>query len=151
MGQSGIEGRLTEADARCRQHGKRLTQGRRLALRILLEAGRPLGAYAIQHALAERGRMVAPAMVYRWMAFLVDGGLVHRLERLNAYMACTHPTLGHAAQFLVCQDCGHVTEISDDRLERMVGKLAQERGYGVVGGSVEIIARCPACRTVEGS
>lgn len=146
MRQDGIERRLVEADAQCRAQGLRLTAGRRLALRTLLEAGRPLGAYAIQHALADQGRAVAPAMVYRWMGFLVEGGLVHRLERLNAYVACANPGRGHPAQFLICHDCGRVTEINDDRLEEVVRDVAEARGFLVAGGSMEIIARCPSCR-----
>lgn len=142
--QQSIEHRLAEADAQCRAQGVRLTSGRRLALRILLEAGRPLGAYAVQHAMAERGRMATPAMVYRWMGFLIDGGLAHRLERLNAYVACAHPGRGHPSQFLICQDCGRVTEITDLRLEEAVRETAEAHGFAVTGGSIEIIVRCPA-------
>lgn len=145
MEEDVIEHRLAVADAQCRARGVRLTAGRRMALRVLLEARRPLGAYAIQHKLSEAGRSAAPAMVYRWMAFLVDAGLVHRLERLNAFVACAHPGKSHPLQFLVCRDCGRVTEIEDETLETVVRDVAETRGYAVSGGSMEILVRCPAC------
>lgn len=144
MARLSVEQRLTDAETQCRARGARLTSGRRLALRILLEAGRPLGAYAVQSAMADLGRVATPAMVYRWMGFLIDEGLAHRLERLNAYVACAHPGRGHPSQFLICQDCGRVTEITDPRLEDAVRETAEAHGFAVTGGSVEILVRCPA-------
>jgi Fur family zinc uptake transcriptional regulator len=64
---------------------------------------------------AVRGQgITAPPTVYRALNRLVDEGLAHRVESLNAYVACAHSQHGEgAAIFSICQECGAVEEIDD--------------------------------------
>ena len=42
--------------------------------------------------------------------FLVAHGFAHKIERLNAFVACLHPDDGHRPAFLICRGCRTVVE-----------------------------------------
>lgn len=101
------------AEIICEKAGARLTPVRRRVLEILLEGHRPMGAYDVLARLDAEGLGSKPPVAYRALGFLVDNGLAHRIERLNAFIACPRPTVdGHAPAFLICRGCGTVAEIS---------------------------------------
>ncbi|MDM7256178.1 MAG: transcriptional repressor, partial [Paracoccus sp. (in: a-proteobacteria)] len=70
--------------------GLRLTAVRRRVLEILLENHKAMGAYEILDRLAAEGFGKQPPVAYRALDFLVEHGLVHRVQRLNAFAACLH-------------------------------------------------------------
>ena len=39
--------------------------------------------------------------------FLIDNGLIHRIERMNAFVGCSHPGESHRGFFLICGECGN--------------------------------------------
>ena len=102
-----VETRLEQASALCARRGARLTDLRRQVLGLVLEAGRPVGAYDLLDRLRGTRRGAAPPTVYRALEFLMEHGLIHRVERLSAFVGCpVHDHAGHAAQFLICVGCG---------------------------------------------
>ncbi len=72
-------------------------------------------------------------------------GLVHRIESLNAYIACSRQDASHGAQFLVCKHCNRVAETCDSRLEKDIQRLAGQAGFQVHAPVVEIKGLCPDC------
>lgn len=142
-----IEEAMERARTLCAGRGARLTQLRERVLRLVWSSHRPRGAYAVLDDLAQQdGRTVAPLTVYRALDFLVEQGLVHRIESLNAYIGCTEPGQTHAGQFLVCQCCGNAAELNDPEIARAVAEGARARGFTAVRQTVEVIGTCPACR-----
>lgn len=137
------------ADA-CTRQGSALTDLRRLVLALVLEAGRPVTAYQLLDQLKERRpRGAVPATVYRAVEFLIRAHLIHRIESLNAFVPCTDSAhAAHAAQFLICQDCGTVTELEDDNAMRALARAAAEAGFTAARAMVEIAGICAACRDV---
>ena len=131
---------LARAEAVCAQTGRELTPVRRRALEILLEAHEALGAYDVLARLTESGLGRQPPVAYRALAFLTEAGLAHRIERLNAYIACTHPGQRHDPAFLICRDCGTVAEAEADR------PVVEAGGFAVEGTVVEAVGLCPACQ-----
>lgn len=101
---------LDIANRICTDHGVRLTPQRARVLELLRDAPRPLKAYDLLPALGEPGRPAKPPTAYRALDFLVEHGLAHRIESLNAYVACDHAGADHPATFLICDRCGAVTE-----------------------------------------
>lgn len=105
-----------------------LTRNQALVLDKLGEAEGPLSAYALLDRLRDEG-FRAPLQVYRALERLTQAGLVHRLESLNAFVACCgghgHSHAGGMTAFAICEKCGQVAEFSDegmaDRLEEWVG------------------------------
>jgi Fur family transcriptional regulator, zinc uptake regulator len=136
---------LARAEAVCRRSGGKLTEIRRRVLEIVWASHRPVGAYDILETLsAERGR-VAPPTVYRALDFLVGQGLVHRIDRLNAFIGCPRPDEPHSSAFLLCRACGQVAELETDALDAALAAIAQERGFTVENRTVELAGLCVAC------
>ena len=82
---------LAAAETRCAKESLRLTPVRRKVLELLLQEHRALGAYAILDLLREAGFGSQPPVAYRALDFLAEHGFVHKIERLNAFVACVHP------------------------------------------------------------
>ena len=129
----------------------RLTPVRRRVLELVWTGHRPRGAYDILDDLAADGRRPAPLTVYRALDFVVEHGLVHRLESLNAYVGCPHPGAGHASQFLVCQRCGTATEVNDPTITAAIARGAEALGFQVDTPMVEVTGLCPNCRGADGA
>src|SRR4030088_1605288 len=54
----------------------------------------------------------APTPVYRALDYLMDNGLVHRIESRNAYLACAHDhDAASMVAFFICEICGSGGEI----------------------------------------
>jgi Fur family zinc uptake transcriptional regulator len=115
-------------------------------LELLMEAGVPVSAYDLLARL--RGtRSAAPPTIYRALDFLIEQGLVHRVERLGAFVSCLEP--GHHSlpvHFLICRACGEVREIEDPMLETALHQLARRAGYVPDRSTVEIEGLCPRCQ-----
>ena len=80
---------MAHVDAHCAADGLQLTPVRRRVLEILLEQHRALGAYEILDRLRAEGLGSQPPVAYRALDFLMKAGFVHRIETLNAFVACT--------------------------------------------------------------
>lgn len=138
---------LARAEALCQQRGVRLTEQRRRVLEILCNADRPIGAYEILEAMREGPRALAPPTVYRALDFLLEQGLVHKIESLHAFVGCDHPGQPHASQFLICDRCGAVTELEDEGVARSLRSAADGSGFQPARRVVELIGVCANCST----
>lgn len=138
---------LAAADALARQRGLRFTPLRRHVLEIILGSHRPMGAYDILHAMGQaRGaQKTAPPTVYRALDFLLREGFVHRIDTMNAFVACFEPERGHRAHFLLCRQCGCVAEIEDPALAVAVERAAADAGFTAERETVEIVGLCAGC------
>lgn len=128
--------------------GVRLTPVRRRTLEILLEAHRAMGAYEVLDRLAQDGFGKQPPVVYRALEFLVQHGLVHRLQRLNAFAACVHPGADHSPAFLICRVCDTVAELPATPVRDALADLAVPTGFQVERVTIEASGLCPACAAV---
>ena len=136
---------LERAAALCARRGAKLTDLRRQVLALVLAAERPVGAYDLLDKLRGTRRGAAPPTVYRALEFLMEHGLIHRVERLSAFVGCPHTHDGHAAQFLICGGCGLVTELEDDVVRDALDRAAAGRGFRVDKATIEAEGRCAAC------
>lgn len=139
-----IAAAIKAAEAHCAGHDLQLTPVRRRTLEILLEAHAALGAYDVLARLDADGLGSKPPVVYRALTFLVDQGLVHRIERLNAFVACAQPGAAHDPAFMICRNCHAVaeTQTSGDAL----GGQAADAGFQIEQTVVEAAGLCPACQ-----
>ena len=81
---------IAHAVSVCTDRSQRLTPMRRKVLEVLASSHKPLGAYEIIDAAASGGPRPAPITIYRALDFLMENGLVHRIESRNAFLACAH-------------------------------------------------------------
>ncbi|MFN3937606.1 MAG: Fur family transcriptional regulator [Gemmobacter sp.] len=137
---------LIRAEAMAAERGLRLTPVRRRTLEILLEDHRALGAYEVLDRLAADGFGRQPPVVYRALEFLVDHGLAHRIERLNAFAACTHPASEHQPAFLICTGCNRIAEAPADAIRRAFDTVGAEAGFAIAATSLEATGTCGTCR-----
>lgn len=136
---------LAQAEAIAKARGLRLTPVRRRTLEILLERHRALGAYEVLERLAEGGFGSQPPVAYRALEFLVENGLAHRIQRLNAYTACAHPGDDHSPVFLICSSCKSVAEAPAENVLAALSEAARGMGFTVAQSSIEAVGICPAC------
>jgi Fur family zinc uptake transcriptional regulator len=136
---------LTAAEARCAADGLRFTPVRRKVLEILLQNHRALGAYTILDRLREDGFGSQPPVAYRALDFLVANGLAHKIERLNAFIACVHPTHSHTPAFMICRLCDAVAEAQSSPAQGALGKAARATGFRIERTVVEASGICPSC------
>ncbi len=57
----------------------------------------------------------------------------------------THPDHPHASQFLICDDCGEVTEFEDASVAESLRAAGQARGFRNKGPIVEVLGTCARC------
>src|ERR1700749_3849153 len=121
---------LTHAEAVCAKRAQKFTPIRRQVLQALLSSHRPLGAYEVIDELAKSMPRPAPITVYRALDFLMENGLVHRIESRNAFLACAH---NHdettMVAFLICEMCGSVGEIPATPLAQSFNEAARGTGF----------------------
>ncbi len=137
---------LARAEALSAARGVRLTPVRRRVLELLLEQHRALGAYDVLERLSAEGFGKQPPVAYRALDFLVEQGLAHRINRLNAFTACMHPGEDHAAAFLICRACNAVAEAPALRVRAALDAAAGAMGFRVERANVEALGLCPACQ-----
>ncbi|WP_300034861.1 Fur family transcriptional regulator [uncultured Roseobacter sp.] len=137
---------LERAETRCRDKGLNLTPVRRRTLEILLDEHRALGAYDLLAQLAAEGLGSQPPVAYRALDFLVNAGLAHKIEALNAYVACTHSGADHAPAFLICRGCRAVAEASTAPASGRLGDAARAAGFQIERTVVEAQGLCPDCQ-----
>ena len=137
---------LNRAGVICDGRGARLTDLRRQVLGLILDAPQPTGAYDLLDRLRATRDGAAPPTVYRALDFLLEQGLIHKLERLSAFVGCiAHDDHAHAAQFLICRGCGRVAEIEDHELAHALEHAAKRLGFTVGKATLEAEGQCASC------
>lgn len=140
-----VSATLDNAEAICKARSLRMTPVRRKVLEILLNDNRAMGAYAILDILREEGFGSQPPVVYRALDFLTGAGFVHKIERLNAFVACDHPHETHSPAFLICRVCDAVSEAHELPASSALGSTAQATGFQIERAVVEAEGICPDC------
>ncbi len=132
----------------CSENNLQSTPLRRKVLEFLLRDHRPLGAYEILDLLAKEGLSSKPPIAYRVLDFLIEQGFVHKIQGLNAFVACSHPGDSHSPAFMICRKCEKVAEVHDK-----VGDLKlDEKSSGdfkIEKAFVEIMGICKSCIGLE--
>src|SRR6201985_3913261 len=121
---------LQHAERVCAKRAQKFTPIRREVLEALLSSHRPLGAYEIIEELAKSKPRPAPITVYRALDFLMENGLVHRIESRNAFLACAHdPAQAATVAFLICERCVSVGEIPALPVAQSLNAAARATGF----------------------
>lgn len=137
---------MAAAVAACAERGVQFTPVRRRVLEILLESHAAMGAYDVLARLAVEGLGSQPPVAYRALAFLTEQGFAHRIERLNAFVACAHPGAAHDPAFMICRACGAVAEAEG---VPPLGATAKAAGFVIEQTVVEAEGLCPGCHASD--
>ncbi|KIZ33844.1 MULTISPECIES: transcriptional repressor [Rhodopseudomonas] len=138
---------IAHAEQVCAGRARNFTPIRRHVLRALLSSHRPLGAYEVIDELARHMPRPAPITVYRALDFLMQNGLVHRIESRNAFLACAHDHAdASAVAFLICDSCGSVGELPATPVAKALNDAARLTGFTPKLSVVEITGICAHCQ-----
>ena len=102
--------RVNAARKVCEAMGERFTPLRAHVFELIIEDGKAIKAYDLLDRLKPELGSPKPPTVYRALDFLSKHGLVHRVEALNAFIACDHEDGSHLAEFFICEKCDRVEE-----------------------------------------
>ena len=143
-----IPTQLRAAEQVCIGNGAQLTPLRRDVLTLILKADAPLTAYQLLDQLKAIRKSAVPPTIYRSLDFLLENGLIHKIERLNAFVSCAETDHHHAdAQFLICKACGMVVELEDHEVFEALAKAMAKHGFVPSRAVVEIDGLCATCAT----
>ena len=126
---------------------KDLTQNQNAVYRHLRMAARPQSAYDILDGVREQG-LRAPQQIYRALKALTDRGLVHRVESLNAFIACDLKHKNNRIVFSICDDCGTVEELAPVDIPPKLKHMSQQSGFQTQKMVIELVGKCSDCGQV---
>ena len=126
--------------------GEQWTAMRASVFDVLSSFDRPASAYDIAEAVSRREeRRVAANSVYRILDLFVTANLAHRVESANAYVANQHPDCIHDCIFLICDNCGQISHLDDDKVSNGVRSAAKSTGFFTARPIIEVRGRCGTC------
>ncbi len=132
----------------CRERGLRLTPIRAGVLGLIAEAGKPVKAYDLLEQMreGEGTGAAAPPTVYRALDFLMANGFIHKLESVNAFVACHHPNADqHSVPFLICSRCHAAVELEDKQVVAALDERARALGFEPQAQTLEVHGLCARC------
>lgn len=141
---------IKRVEQRCKAHGVRLTNKRKLVLSGLLQSDKALSAYElVDYCKNEFGENIPAMSVYRILGFLQEEQLVHRLKLANKFIACEHITCDHphaTPQFLICGQCQRVKEITvSTSTINQLRQSVEEAGFHLRSPQLELDSLCERC------
>ena len=140
-------GFVREVEAASHARGLRLTPLRHEVLNLIARARKPVKAYDLLESLRDSHAGAAPPTVYRALDFLLEHGFIHKLESINAFVYCQHPSEAHQVPFLICDVCEGATELCDDgAVAGLIEKRAGTLGFRAKAQTLEVHGVCKNCR-----
>lgn len=141
---------LNQAEALCSSQGVRLTHKRKQVLTALLQTKKAMSAYElVEYCKSELDEALPAMSIYRILEFLQTKGLVHKLNLVKKFIACAHINEDHkhlATQFLICNKCQQVKEISTDAaFVSKFTKAIKSNGFHLVSPQIEMNCICGVC------
>ncbi len=131
------------------EHDLPLTRQRLAVAEVLCAAADQLSAEDVVRRVAQRGFPVGTATVYRTLDLLVRSGVVREHDFGEGFRRFEPLASGQGHEQCLCTSCGRVSEFADDRLERLIGLLAEEVDFRPHRHRLEVYGLCRACRTLN--
>jgi len=141
---------VSAVERACSERGLRLTEIRARVLGLVADAGKPIKAYDLLDKVreGEGAGAAAPPTVYRALDFLLANGFIHKLESVNAFVACHHPNAAqHSAPFLICDSCHKAVELEDEHVVATLDAQARALGFSPQTQTLEVHGLCAECAT----
>jgi len=141
-------GFVAAVERACHERSLRLTPIRARVLGLVADAGKPLKAYDLleQVRVGEGAGAAAPPTVYRALDFLLANGFIHKLQSVNAFVACHHPNAAqHSVPFLICDNCHIAVELEDVDVVATLDAQARRLGFRPQAQTLEVHGLCGNC------
>jgi Fur family transcriptional regulator, zinc uptake regulator len=136
---------IADAQKRCSEAGESLTPLRKRVLELLLDQHGPAKAYDLL-PLIDADKAAKPPTIYRALDFLVRMGLAHRIESLNAFVACDVGACARSTIFLICEKCGGAEEFDAGHALVDLADAAKKDGFFIRRTMIEASGLCAQCQ-----
>lgn len=120
--------------------GIRLTEPRKVILRVLASASDHPDAQALYARAVAIDASVSLSTVYRTLKLLEERGAIQRHE-FDDGRARFENSDGEHHDHLIDIDTGQVIEFRSDKIERLQAEIAAELGYDIIRHKLELYAR----------
>ncbi len=136
---------IQKAEKLCLQRGVRFTEIRKQVLELIWESHCAVKAYDLLDKIKPHLGSAKPATVYRALDFLLEQGLIHKVESLNAYIGCSHADHKHEQLLLTCTRCHEVEERTGEKVMDAIAQELKKAGFVVQYKALEIHGLCAKC------
>ncbi len=142
---SCLQQALHVAEQVCHQKGLRLTPIRRRILELICTSHKAIGAYELLDIFHAEDAKAKPVTIYRALDFLMEAGLVHKVESLNAFIACLHAESQHKSVILICTQCHNAYEMDAEPIYEQLFALSKSIQFTPHYLTLELQGICSHC------
>ncbi len=123
----------------------KMTRSRRAILGEVLAVKGHFTADDLLAHFRSRGRLVAPATLYRTLNRLVEARLVHRLPMVRG-QARYEPIVGRQQHHhMVCLACGKIIEFESRAIERLQQSVCRRKKFTLLEHTHQLRGHCEDC------
>ncbi len=141
---------LTTAEHLCVERGVQLTSIRHQVLSLIWESHKAVKAYDLLDRLKPLQQSAKPATIYRALDFLIEQGLIHRVESLNAFVGCRCSGHQHEQLLLICKHCQEVEERTATKVMQSLSEEFAQARFVAHSKAIEIHGICEKCKGISG-
>jgi len=142
---------LGTAEHLCLVRGVQLTPIRHQVLELIWDSHKAVKAYELLDRIRPLQNAAKPATIYRALDFLIEQGLIHRVESLNAFVGCSCSGHQHEQLLLICNNCQEVEERSAPEVMQALSLEIKQADFIVHSKAIEIHGICVKCAQNMGS
>jgi len=136
---------LLSAEKICADQGVRLTAIRRRILELVCSSHKAIGAYELLDLFQEDDAKAKPVTIYRALDFLMEVGLVHKIESLNAFIGCLQADKKHQSVILICDNCKNAFELDASPVYKTLFTMSEKTQFTPTSLTIELHGLCVSC------
>jgi len=132
-----------------RKNGSRITQPRRLVIKCLGAAKKPLSAREVFETIGDEHGSVDQVSVYRSLETLTELGLLHQVFPSGGYLACFHSNCQTTRHVLIrCSKCEMIRELDvpQDTVAPMLVYLEEQQEFFPDEHVFQMNGLCRSCK-----
>ena len=137
---------LQTAEQVCLKKDIRLTTIRKRVLELICANHKAIGAYELLDLFRQQDPKAKPVTIYRALDFLMEAGLVHKIESLNAFIACLQAETQHKSAILICDQCKNAYEINATSVYESLFALSETVQFEPQNLTLELHGLCANCK-----
>lgn len=105
-----------------------------------------ISAYQILELMKKYNPKAKPATVYRSLDYLMQAGVIVKLECCSKFIKKNNLSPGIITIFLICTNCGKIIQHTDDLIHVYIEKETTNYGCTVQKKDIEVKVICPDCQ-----
>lgn len=128
---------LSHLEQLCQEKGLRMTEQRRVIVRVLSESPDHPNAEAVYKRVSQIDPKISLATVYRTLRLFEEAHILNRHDFGDGKSRYEEASSEHH-HHLIDTETGRIIEFHDERIETLQKEIAKELGYHLVGHRLEL-------------